>query len=189
MIIHFTWRHAAAALLVPLVLALTACSSGVNSSVSNNNSLSNSANSTLLNEAIQATGFKPLVASEEMHNLLMRIQRQNDPNHISYVYFFINGIPYPVKHYVIRGKCSSTDSQAVNPDQPINDSNGNPNGGTISASQLDGSFGTNEQGIFCFVNDAARTMVTWSGPFFQSDQVTTFPNTPIRIDTSATFKP
>lgn len=162
---------------VLLIAALAGCNN-TPTVVQNDNNMSNAANKTLLNNAMQATGYRPLTASEEMHNLLERILRQNDPNHISYLYLFLPGVAQPLGYYVIKGKCSSTDSLPVNPTQPLYDGNGNATA-IIDAAQLDGSFGTNEQGIFCFLDNAARTMITWSGVYFQSDSYIPLAHVPV----------
>jgi len=136
-------------------------------SVDNNDSaMVTQAHQQLINEAFHALGFNGLTRSEEMHNLVTRLQRQNDPNHISYLYeFSMDG--KIIGYYVVRGKCSSTDSQLTIP-QMIDNTNG-AGGQVIAAPSLDGSSGLNEPGIFCFLDNPQRTMITWSGTYQMSD--------------------
>jgi len=110
--------------------------------------------------------------TSEMINLLMRISREGDPTHIGYVYLL--SVDGKIMFYSpVYGKCSSMNSLPTPPDKVQTDTGGTNNaywgwGVDTSAAQLDGSYGENEPGIFCFTVPN-RVLIESNLPFFMSD--------------------
>jgi hypothetical protein len=107
--------------------------------------------------------------SLERRNLAERLLRTNQPNKVGYVYL-LSFTGSPLGYYVIKGKVSSTDSQMTTSELIITNchtSNG-CNDVTVPAPGDDGSYGTNERGIFFFSAEGA--MVTTSLEYLYSDQ-------------------
>lgn len=109
--------------------------------------------------------YPPTTDSQELANQVEWYKRLQDPNKIAYIYLITrDGSVFAV--YQIRAKCSSTNSQYSAPQTVVN-------GGAITGSstftpvvidapQPDGSYGQNEQAVFCFLNDSHRTMIEFS---------------------------
>lgn len=106
--------------------------------------------------------------SQERRNLKERLLRQNDPNHISYVY--ILSFAKPLGYYVIKGKVSSTQSQMTTDQLQVDACNraGEDCPNAIDAPGDDGSYGPNEDGIFFFTTQ--NVMVQTSMDYVVSDQ-------------------
>lgn len=105
-------------------------------------------------------------ATQERVNLRQRLLRQNDPNHVSYLYVFSFG--KPIGYYVIKGKVSSTESQMTTSTHVEN--HGDTGGGNLAyeAPGDDGSYGPNEPGVFFFTT--AGVMVQTDQGYVVSDQ-------------------
>lgn len=107
--------------------------------------------------------------SLERRNLAERLLRTNQPNKIGYVYLLsLTGTP--LGYYVIKGKVSSTDSQMTTSELIVTNCHYGSacNDVTVPAPGDDGSYGTNERGIFFFT--AENAMVTTSLDYLYSDQ-------------------
>lgn len=107
--------------------------------------------------------------SLERRNLVERLLRTNQPNKIGYVYL-LSFTGQFMGYYTIKGKVSSTDSQMTTTDLVVtkcHNSNG-CNDVTVPAPGDDGSYGTNEPGIFFFTTENA--MVTTNLNYVYSDQ-------------------
>lgn len=109
----------------------------------------------------KAEPYPVLNDSQELHNQREWYLRLNDPNKVAYVYLFSQG--KLVAEYQIIAKCSSTNSQYSTPSE-VHYDQGTAGGGNIvvPAPQPDGSYGANENAVFCFLNDAHRTMIEFS---------------------------
>lgn len=108
----------------------------------------------------------PNAGTTELNNQKKWYETLSDPNKVAYIYLFSAGKLVAV--YQIIAKCSSTNSQFSSPDQVVNgDAIINP--GTtsytpisINAPQPDGSYGQNEAAVFCFLDNAQRSMIEFS---------------------------
>ena len=107
--------------------------------------------------------------SLERRNLAERLLRTNQPNKIGYVYL-LSFTGSPLGYYTIKGKVSSTDSQMTTSELVITNcyTSSGCNDVTVPAPGDDGSYGTNERGIFFFTTENA--MVTTSLEYLYSDQ-------------------
>ena len=111
--------------------------------------------------------------SLERDNIDKRNQRWNDPNKISYIYLFEYG--RLVGYYPIKGKVSSVNSKlTANQQVVIADEHSYSNGGAafaqgvVESPSMDGSYGTNGDGIFFFLTD--DTYMEWNGTYLLFDQ-------------------
>jgi hypothetical protein len=135
----------------------------------------------LFKETAQAVGWHQPHYSTEIANHLIRNMRYNRKGNKSYVYIYANnGV---IKAYFpIIGKCSSTQSSPTSlwhaqGHEGNNDtSNGNYFGGgdhtgvPVDSPQLDGSYGDNEPGVFCFVDEPGHPMITFNGDYIMTDK-------------------
>lgn len=101
--------------------------------------------------------------SLEKKNLQKKLDREQNPNSIRYVYVMNFG--QIVGFYVTKGKISSNGSQ-MGPEMEI--INGGGNGNVVDSAQDDGSYGAGDPGIFFFTTD--DVMVVTSLDYIQSDQ-------------------
>jgi hypothetical protein len=99
--------------------------------------------------------------SNERANIIKRASTfGNDPNKVSYIYLLTdNG--QVIAFYTVKGKVSNVSSYLV-PDQNV------VHGVAIQAPDIDGSYGTNGDGIFFYTTD--NTYVEWSGQYLLCDQ-------------------
>lgn len=105
----------------------------------------------------QSVPYPKLTFSAELHNQADRYKRLNNPSEVGYVYVIAYNLVYGP--YQVIGKCSSTESLYSSP-VSVSDNLGNGNTAiTVPAPQPDGSYGQNENAIFCFLDDAAKTMI------------------------------
>jgi hypothetical protein len=113
--------------------------------------------------------------SLERQNLIRRYKYLNDKNNEHYVYLLSHG--KVVAHYVAQGKVSSlnskltNDEQIVGSSQCVEDVNADSEGGcykTVESPQMDGSYGTNGDGIFFFTTDGEY--VEWNGQYVVSEE-------------------
>lgn len=98
--------------------------------------------------------------SQERRNLRQRLLRQNDPDHIGYVYFLSFG--KFLGYWTIKGKVSSTQSQmtpADLTDYACNDGLNGCQAQVLEAPGDDGSYGPNEDGIFFFTTEGAMVQL------------------------------
>lgn len=109
-------------------------------------------------------------ATQERVNLKERLLRQNNPNHVSYLY--VLSYAQPLGYYVIKGKVSSTNSQMTTSTHVEN--HGDTGGGNLAyeAPGDDGSYGPNESGIFFFTT--AGVMVQTDLNYVVADQPIAF---------------
>jgi hypothetical protein len=108
--------------------------------------------------------------SLEIHNLEEKLERQNDPNAIRYVYLMNFG--QIVGYYVIQGKVSSNGSQLA-PEQDIVQPYAGGDRYVVDSSQDDGTYGAGDPGIFFFTSEGV--LVETSLDYIVSDS-------PIDID-------
>lgn len=155
----------------------------------------NGSNTTFLNEqrAIEQNQEKldsieqlpQMTDSLERKNLIKRAQTFNNPNKISYIYLYSFG--RLIMYDTVKGKVSALDSSLTSQTQFV-DSNGgligngndciqsNDNCYSIPAPAIDGSYGTNGQGIFYYNENGAYR--EWNGQYILSDQPFTLTNQP-----------
>lgn len=104
--------------------------------------------------------------SLEVRNLKEKLRRENDPNHIGYVYLI--SFAQPIGYYAIKGKVSSSGSQ-LGPEQEVvcpwsNPSSCNP----VDSKQDDGTYGQGDPGIYFFTTEGTRVETTLD--YVYSDQ-------------------
>ena len=100
--------------------------------------------------------------SLEKTNLKEKLERENDPTAVRYVYLMNFG--QIVGYYVIKGKVSSAGSQ-IAPEMEVDyHSYGNV---VLDSKQDDGTYGQGDPGIFFFLADG--TMVSTSLDYVESD--------------------
>jgi hypothetical protein len=110
--------------------------------------------------------------SLERENLIRRLELLNDENKIFYIYLVSYG--KVMAEYTAKGKVSSVNSKLTTQEQVIktpyydsyNGAAGNL-GLVVESPDLDGSYGTNGDGIFFFTADGAY--VEWAGEYMVSD--------------------
>lgn len=133
--------------------------------------------------AVCTPGF--VAQSNEVANICERYRRLSDPNRVSYVYLVSNTGGF-FGEYQVKGKCSSTDSQVTNPQTTKTDDQGASGASitTLDAQQLDGSYGQNEQAIYCYIDDKEQTMIEFNTQFIWVDSplpVVMPPNVPVVV--------
>lgn len=153
-------------LVVALSLIFASCSDtgGVNQSQAHQQQQNNTANDRLH----KAEPYPVMTDSQELHNQREWYLRLNDPHKVAYIYLVTkNGSIFA--EYQIIAKCSSTNSQYSAPATVVDGNAIISNGGSstynpqvVPAAQPDGSYGQNEQAVFCFLNDAKHTMIEFS---------------------------
>lgn len=117
-----------------------------------------------------------LQTSLERANLIKKLNFTNNANQIGYVYLLgQNG--QVVANYTIKGKVSSLNSLLTTPQQIQCPGNNNSCLTTVSP-DLDGSYGSNPDGIFFFTTSGAY--VEWAGPYMYASQ-------PLNITTPVTL--
>lgn len=125
--------------------------------------------------------------SLERSNLVNRLELLNDQNKIFYIYLVSYG--KVMAEYTAKGKVSSVNSKLTTQEQVVKDPyakyHGNGGGGTqglvVESPDLDGSYGTNGDGIFFFTTENAY--VEWNGEYFVSDQPLHMSTPPILVRT------
>lgn len=118
-----------------------------------------------------------LTDSTERRNLRERLLRFNKPDRIGYVYIFNFG--KVIGYYAIKGKISNPDSQMTTSNLIERSGCGSSCGYavTVPAPGDDGSYGSNERGIFFFTTEGA--LVETSNEYLYSDQpIATFATLP-----------
>lgn len=116
--------------------------------------------------------------SNERANLIRRATSFNDPNKLGYIYLLSdNG--QPISFFVVKGKISNVSSYLVPDEQIVKDpyydyvrasgqSSQTAQGLVIQSPDIDGSYGTNGEGIFFYEPDG--TYHEWNGRYFYSDK-------------------
>lgn len=108
--------------------------------------------------------------SLERENLRKRYKHLNDRDVVHHVYLFSYG--KLIAYHTAQGKVSSVNSKLTQPEQlvPCDRAEGNLNDEecVVSSPQMDGSYGTNGDGIFFFTTDGKY--VEWNGEYLVSDQ-------------------
>jgi len=111
-----------------------------------------------------------LTHSTERDNLIKKLNLTNDPNKIGYVYLLgANG--QVVSNYTVKGKVSSLNSLLTTTEQlrcASADSSADKGCAAVTSPDLDGSYGSNPDGIFFFTTSGAY--VEWSGTYLYADQ-------------------
>lgn len=165
-----------------ITLALTASSCDTGGTSSSQQSVDQSNNNTAAARLHKAYPYPVLRTSSELENETKRYHVLNDdPNRISYIMLFLQGVSTPLFEYQIIGKVSSTDSLYSSPASTDCSSNGVEYGSgaatcaVVPAAQPDGSYGANEPGIYFFVNNANHSMVEWSGIYNWSSDYQPYP--------------
>ena len=103
--------------------------------------------------------------SLEKANLTEKLQRENDPNAVRYVYLMNFGDI--VGFYVIKGKVSSSGSQLAGEQEILDPCSSSYCPTVVDSAQDDGTYGTGDPGIFFFTSDG--TMVSTSLDYIESD--------------------
>lgn len=120
-----------------------------------------------LNKAVPPPIVKESV---ERTNLVERLTRFNVANKISYIYLVSFG--KVMAYYPIKGKVSSVNSMLTCTQQLVDDrqgrSNGRSNVHVVDSPDLDGSYGSNGDGIFFFTTEGVY--VEWNGEYMLVDQ-------------------
>ncbi|HEY4032861.1 MAG TPA: hypothetical protein VGL94_02730 [Ktedonobacteraceae bacterium] len=123
--------------------------------------------------------------SLERKNLIKRAQTFNNPNKISYIYLYSFG--KLIMYDTVKGKVSALNSSLTSSQQfvdsggkQIGDSNScigsTDNCYQLNAPSVDGSYGTNGQGIFYYNENGAYR--EWNGQYILSDQPFNLTNQP-----------
>lgn len=142
------------------------------------NSASQTSNEITKNIA-KAIPVPNLQTSSERKNVAKRAEMFNNEEKISYIYLVSYG--KVMAFYTVQGKVSSLRSY-MTPTEQIVDRYGNPCTNlsnsddwcgstgtyTISAPDIDGTYGENVEGIFFFTTEGAY--VEWKGEYMMSDQ-------------------
>lgn len=102
--------------------------------------------------------------SLEKRNLEEKLQRENKPNAVRYVYLMNFG--KIVGYYVIKGKVSSSGSQLAPEEEVIRGIGGD--GYVLDSAQDDGTYGEGDDGVFFFLADGTEVETTLD--YIASDQ-------------------
>lgn len=125
---------------------------------------------------IQAVPPPVMTTSLERVNLKKRLEFLNKDDGMLYVALLSND--GKVLATYVTHKVSSVNSLLTTPNQIVPDpfyTSGNNHGLVVSSPDLDGSYGTNGNGIFFFTTDGAY--IEWNGLYLESSQPFTL-NTP-----------
>jgi hypothetical protein len=105
--------------------------------------------------------------SLERENLKKRLEFINDSNRLGYVYLLsLDG--KVIAQYTIKGKVSSLNSFMTTTEQIRCRGTTTDTCGVLSSPDLDGSYGSNPEGIFFFTTEDAY--VEWSGTYIYSSE-------------------
>lgn len=134
------------------------------------------------NQQELAKKYPPLQLEDslERQNLRKRYEHLNDRDVVHHVYLMSYG--KVVAYYTAQGKVSSVNSKLTQTEQLVKCDRDGGTGGSehciVSSPQMDGSYGTNGDGIFFFTTDGKY--VEWNGEYLVSDQ-------PLNIQTPVTL--
>lgn len=165
------------------IVALAACTGQIQASQPTGGDYALNNQNQLFNASARAVGWHQPRQSTELENLLIRNMRYNNPNHKSYVYIYANNGAIKA-YFPIVGKCTATDSSATSLWHATNSIGNNDTSNnstmtvgstgiaaaTVDSPQLDGSYGGNEPGVFCFLDKPGHPMITFNGDYIMSDQ-------------------
>ena len=143
--------------LVALPLMADSC----NSTTSDTQQQQQAQNSSANDRLHKANPYPVLTNSQELHNQVEWYKRLSDPHKIAYIYL-MNTDGSVAFEYQIMAKCSSTNSQYSTPSEIHNYTSTGGGNVVVPAPQPDGSYGQNEQAVFCFLNDAHQSMIEFS---------------------------
>lgn len=116
--------------------------------------------------------------SLERDNLNRRLEFINDANKLGYVYILAD-TGQVISSYSIKGKVSSLNSYITQIEQiRCKDTARSETCHPVSSPDLDGSYGSNPDGIFFFTTDG--TYVEWAGRYMYSSQALNI-NTPVSL--------
>lgn len=104
--------------------------------------------------------------SLERQNIITRTERFNDQNKVSYIYL-LSDYGTVISFFVIKGKVSNLSSYLV-PDDTVVSNNLHDWAVTVQAPDIDGTYGTNGEGIYFFTTDG--TYVEWNGKYILLDK-------------------
>jgi hypothetical protein len=111
-----------------------------------------------------------LTDSVERSNLVRRLERFNVPSKISYIYLVSYG--KVMSYYTIKGKVSSVNSMLTCTEQIVYSRRSGIEGGisfdVVPSPDLDGSYGSNGDGIFFFTTEGVY--VEWNGEYMLCDE-------------------
>lgn len=126
--------------------------------------------------------------SLERQNLIKRYQYLNDQNNVHHVYLMgENG--KVIAYYVAQGKVSSVNSRLTNGEQIVGSNNcvkeaHDQSEGScfeaVESPQMDGSYGTNGNGIFFFTTDGHY--VEYNGVYVVSEEPKNIQTEPVLVD-------
>ncbi len=110
-----------------------------------------------------------LKTSLERENLKKRAEFINDANRLGYVYL-LSDMGSVISQYTVKGKVSSLNSLLTTPQQIVDDpfASMGDGGQVVDSPDLDGSYGTNPEGIFFFTTEGVY--VEWSGKYIYSSE-------------------
>lgn len=120
---------------------------------------------------VAAVPMPQLETSLERENISARAKLFNTPDKISYIYLISYG--KVMAFYTVKGKVSSLNSYMSPQEQLIKGDGTSCDAWTTNcyvaqASDVDGSYGKNADGIFFFTTEGAY--VEWAGDYMMSDQ-------------------
>lgn len=114
--------------------------------------------------------------SLERQNLIRRYETLNDQNEVFHVYLMSHG--KVVSYFTAQGKVSSVNSKLTNPKHFVECDRGSDgeweklhnrdDDCVVPSPQLDGSYGTNGDGVFFFTTDGSY--VEWNGEYVVSQR-------------------
>ena len=115
----------------------------------------------------EATPAPKLDKSLERENLKKRLEFINNSNRLGYVYLLsLDG--KVIAQYTIKGKVSSLESFMTTTEQIRCRGSSSASCGVLSSPDLDGSYGSNPEGIFFFTTE--NNYVEWSGTYIYSSE-------------------
>ncbi len=133
-----------------------------------------------LDNVLRSVPIPIVQTAQERKNVAKRVERFDVENKLGYVYVFCPGVG-PIGYYAIIGRVSSLNSFLV-PQQRITDEMAFRNSdGTYSTrrvsgyyvmddADLDGTYGTNHEGVFFFTDNDVYVEIPASMPYMYSDQ-------------------
>lgn len=133
-----------------------------------------------LDAVLRSVPIPVVQTAQERKNVAKRVERFDVENKLGYVYVFLPGVG-PIGYYAIIGRVSSLNSFLV-PQQRITDemafrnSDGTYTTRRVSGyyvmddADLDGTYGTNHEGVFFFTDNDVYVEIPASMPYMYSDQ-------------------
>ncbi|XOU93870.1 MAG: hypothetical protein ACNFW9_03415 [Candidatus Kerfeldbacteria bacterium] len=119
--------------------------------------------------------------SQERRQLVKRLNRFNVSSKISYIYLIDRGII--MAFFTVKGKVSSVNSMLTCTKQLVYDGYGTSYGRggvhAVASPDLDGSYGTNGNGVFFFTD--LDTYIEWNGKYLLCDQYIKLNQPPVLV--------